>query len=99
MGCSPKNFRVRVELLAALALLAGCAGIAQVSPGTSSHQVEALAGAPAQVWKDPDGSEVWEYPMGPFGVETYMVSFGPDRAVRQVRQVLTEESILALRVG
>lgn len=85
-------------LLGALAL-AGCASFTQLSPGMSSRQVGALVGAPTQVWKDADGSEVWEYPLGPFGVETYMVSFGPDRTVRQVRQVLTEETITTLRVG
>jgi hypothetical protein len=85
-------------LLGVLAL-AGCASFEEISAGTSSRQVEALVGVPAQVWKDADGSEVWEYPLGPFGVETYMVSFGPDHAVRQVRQVLTEETIATLRVG
>ena len=86
-------------LCAGLALVAGCASLAQIGPGTSSDRVQALAGAPSAVWKDPDGTEVWEYPLGPFGVETYMVSFGPDRAVRQVRQVLTEETIVTLRPG
>lgn len=99
MGGPAKMATQRLVLLAALALVAGCANFAQLSPGTSSRQVEALVGAPTEVWKEADGSEVWEYPMGPFGFETYMVSFGPDRTVRQVRQVLTEENIVALRVG
>jgi len=51
------------------------------------------------VWKNADGSEVWEYPRGPFGVETYMVTLGPDRAVREVRQVLSEETISKLQAG
>jgi len=56
-------------------------------------------GAPANVWKNPDGSEVWEYPRGPLGVETYMVTLGSDRAVREVRQVLSDETISNLHIG
>ncbi len=64
--------------------------MAAISPGDSAQAVEARAGASATVWKDADGSEVWEYPLGPLGVETYMVTLGSDRAVREVRQVLSE---------
>src|SRR5712691_2993491 len=92
--------RYRVVALLALALLpAGCANFSAISPGTPSAQVEALVGAPAAVWKNPDGAEVWEYPLGPLGVETYMVTLGPDRAVREVRQVLSDEYISKLHVG
>src|SRR5437773_10346800 len=70
---------------------AGCANFAAIEPGASAQQIETLAGAPANVWKNADGSEVWEYPLGPVGVETYMGKLGPDRAVRAVRQVLNEE--------
>jgi len=78
---------------------AGCANFAAIEPGASAQQIETLAGAPANVWKNADGSEVWEYPRGPFGVETYMVTLGPDRAVREVRQVLSEETISKLQAG
>src|SRR2546421_6073158 len=78
---------------------AGCANFAAIEPGASAQQIETLAGAPANVWKNADGSEVWEYPRGPFGVETYMVTLGPDRAVREVRQVLSEETISKVEAG
>lgn len=81
------------------ALLAACANFSAVNPGASARQVETVMGAPANVWKNADGSEVWEYPRGPFGVETYMVTLGSDRAVREVRQVLSEEYISKLHVG
>ncbi len=91
---------LRLGLLwTAAAFAAGCASFAQIAPGTSPEQVQALVGAPAEVWKTLDGSEVWEYPLGPFGFETYMVSFGPERAVRRVQQVLNEETIVTLRPG
>jgi len=89
----------RRALLLLAAMLAGCANLAAISPGDSAQAVEARAGAPATVWKNADGSEVWEYPLGPLGVETYMVTLGSDRAVREVRQVLSEEYISKLRVG
>jgi len=91
-------FRAVVLLLCAL-FTAGCAGFSAIKPGASARQVETLMGAPANVWKNADGSEVWEYPRGPFGVETYMVTLGPDRAVQEVRQVLSDEYISKLHVG
>jgi hypothetical protein len=78
---------------------AGCASFSAIKPGASAQQVEKLVGAPASVWKNADGSEVWEYPQGPLGVETYMVTLGPDHAVREVRQVLSDETISKLHVG
>ena len=81
------------------ALLAACASFSAVNPGASAREVETLMGAPANVWKNADGSEIWEYPRGPFGVETYMVTLGPDRAVREVHQVLSNEYISKLHVG
>src|SRR5216117_216085 len=91
-------FRAAFLLFSAL-LAAGCASFSAVNPGASAQVVETLMGAPANVWKNADGSEVWEYPRGPFGVETYMVTLGPDRAVREVRQVLSDETISKLHVG
>jgi len=85
--------------LAPALLAAGCTGFASISPGTPAQQVQAAVGAPASVFKNADGSETWEYPLGPLGVQTYMVSFGPDRAVRDVQQVLTDENISKLRPG
>lgn len=88
-----------ILLLLCAAFTAGCASFSTVNPGASAQQVETLMGAPASVWKNADGSEVWEYPRGPFGVETYMVTLGSDRAVREVRQVLSEEYISKLHAG
>jgi len=79
--------------------VSSCANISAVSIGEPARQVEARMGAPASVWKNADGSEVWEYPQGPLGTETYMVTLGPDRAVREIRQVLNEETISKLHTG
>ena len=93
------TFSRAVPLLLCAAFTAGCASPSAINPVASAQVVETLMGAPANVWKNADGSEVWEYPRGPFGVETYMVTLGPDRAVREVRQVLSEEYISKLHVG
>ena len=91
-------FRAAFLLFPAL-FAAGCASFSAINPGVSARQVETLVGAPANVWKNADGSEVWEYPRGPLGVETYMVTLGSDRVVREVRQALSDETISKLHVG
>jgi hypothetical protein len=93
------TFSRAVLLLFPALFTGGCASFSAINPGASAQQVETLVGAPANVWKNTDGSEVWEYPLGPLGVETYMVTLGSDRAVREVRQVLSEEYISRLHVG
>jgi hypothetical protein len=86
-------------LLAIAASLAGCANFAAVSSGMPAQQVQAKLGTPEMVRKNPDGSEVWEYPGGPLGRQTYMVTLGSDRAVREVHQVLSEEYFSRVRAG
>ncbi len=93
------RFSGAVLLLVPALFTAGCTSFSAVNPGASVREVETTMGAPASVWKNADGSEVWEYPRGPLGVETYMVTLGSDRAVREVRQVLSEEYISKLHVG
>jgi len=95
---NPTFSRALLLLFPAL-FAAGCASFSAINPGASAQQVEKLVGAPASVWKNADGSEVWEYPQGPLGVETYMVALGPDHTVREVRQVLNDETISKLHVG
>src|SRR5947208_4535304 len=86
-------------LLALAARLAGCANLTAVASGMPAQQVQAKLGAPETIRKNADGSEVWEYPRGPLGRQTYMVTLGSDRAVREVHQVLSDESISRVRVG
>lgn len=91
---------VRVLAIAALAaLLSACAGLTTVRPGTAAQDLRSRAGAPAEVWKNADGTETWEYRYGPTGWYTYMVDLGPDRAVRTVHQVLADEYFAQVRPG
>src|SRR5437879_7543300 len=87
-------------LLSALAAsLAACANLAAVTSGMPAQQVQAKLGAPETVRKNADGSEVWEYPGGPLGRQTYMVTVGSDRAVREVHQVLNDQYLSKVHVG
>lgn len=87
---------VALSLAVLAASLWGCA---TVSPGMDEVQVQAKMGKPETVRKNSDGSETWEYPMGPLGRETYMVTVGSDRIVTDVRQVLTEEYFSQVKAG
>src|SRR4029077_2835639 len=80
--------RRAAALLSLSFLAAGCANFSAISPGDSAPTVEARVGAPGAVWKNADGSEVWEYPQGFYAVQTFMVAFDSDHVVREVRQVL-----------
>lgn len=86
-------------LLVLAASLAGCANFTAVTSGMPAQQVQAKLGAPETVRKNSDGSEVWEYPGGPFGRQTYMVTVGADRTVREVHQVLNDEYFSRVRAG
>jgi len=86
-------------LLMLAASLAGCANFTAVSSGMPAQQVQAKLGAPETVRKNADGSEVWEYPGGPLGRQTYMVTLGSDHAVREVHQVLNDEYFSRVRAG
>jgi hypothetical protein len=78
-------------LFALVVLPAACANFSAISPGDSALTVKTRVGAPGTVWENADGSEVWEYPMGPAGVQTFMIDIGTDQAVQAVHQVLREE--------
>jgi hypothetical protein len=86
-------------LAAVLALAAGCASFPGIRPGTPAPEIRATFGAPEAVWKNPDGSETWEYPLGPVGVQTYMITLEPEQTVREVRQVLTPEYLENVQPG
>ena len=91
--------RNAIALPVLAALLAGCANFSAISTGTPAEQVRAQAGAPGTVWKNTDGSETWEYPLGPLGIHTYMITINPDRTVGSVSQVLSDEFLFKVQPG
>jgi len=86
-------------VFALAALLAGCANFSSVQSGMPEQQVQAKLGKPGAVWKNPDGSEVWEYAQGPYGRQNYMVTMGPDHAMREIHQVLSDEYFSKVHTG
>lgn len=86
--------------LTALAVsLSSCAALSPVTSGMDAMQVQSSLGKPETIRKSSDGSETWEYPQGPLGRQTYMVTMGSDHAVKEVRQVLREEYFSKVRPG
>lgn len=73
-----------VVLIYAL-LIAGCASYdgRGLTPGVSgTGDVIRLMGEPAIRWQEPDGGQVFAYPRGPAGVQTYMVRIDPKGLLR-----------------
>lgn len=78
--------------LGALLALAGCdLMMKDLKPGVSTlADVRKIMGEPAHEWKESDGGVTLEYPRGPSGVVTYMVTLGSDGILKEIRQVLTD---------
>ncbi len=84
------------------AFLPACDGInlQKLKPGISTVQdVREIMGPPNMEWNDADGTLTWEYPRTPEGIVNYMIVFGPDKVLREVRQVLTEENFGRIQAG
>ena len=90
--------RALLLTLAAALSAWGCA-LSPVTPGMDEAQVQARLGKPDTVRKNSDGSQVWEYPTGPAGRQTYMVKVGADRSVTDVRQVLSDPYFAQVKPG
>jgi hypothetical protein len=91
---------LRTALFLPLALFTGgCANFSALPAGAPAQEVAARVGTPGTVWKNPDGSELWEYPQGPLGRQTFMVTMGSDHAMREIHQVLSDEYFSKVQVG
>jgi hypothetical protein len=88
-----------LPILLLATVLWGCAAVSPVTGGMDEAQVQARMGKPETVRKNPDGSNTWEYPTGPLGRQTYMVTLGSDHAVKDVRQVLSDEYFAKVTPG
>lgn len=85
-----------MRLLAALLVvfLAGCVSDGtKLQPGVAdAAAVRADMGAPAEVLKAVHGGEIWFYPRGRVGRQTFRVEFAPDGKLLNIDQVLYEKS-------
>ena len=86
----------------AATLFSGCAsysGSSLVAGRSTSAEVEALMGKPAERVEKPGGGSVLYYPRGPAGRESYAVSIGADGKVQSVEQRLTDVNIAKVVLG
>jgi hypothetical protein len=94
------RFELRAFLLTVV-LLSGCAAIrvSSILPGASMAEVQSSLGKPADILATPTDDVVWQYPSGPFGQQTYVVTFGKDGRARSVSQALTWENFARIQKG
>lgn len=77
----------------AASVLPGCDAISmnEFKPGISTAaEVRQKMGAPSAEYANADGSVTWEYNRQPQGVHTHMLTFGPDKVLLRIEQVLSE---------
>ncbi|CAG9180104.1 outer membrane protein assembly factor BamE domain-containing protein [Cupriavidus pinatubonensis] len=71
-----------------------------IEPGQSTEEdVLRQAGKPDIVWEEENGARRLEYPRGPEGATTWMVTIGADGKVARIEQVLTAENFTRVRPG
>lgn len=81
-------------LSVAAALLPGCdvVLVSDFTPGKSTApEVRQRMGPPSAEYANDDGGFTWEYNRQPNGIETHMLTFGQDRILRKIDQVLSDE--------
>ncbi|MDF3832494.1 hypothetical protein P3W85_05980 [Cupriavidus basilensis] len=66
---------------------------------SSEDDVRRQAGRPEIVWEEEGGGRRLEYPRGPEGATTWMVTIGADGTVRVIEQVLSAEHFARVRAG
>ena len=95
------NRGIAVSLLSGLLLLVGCDRVAtgELQPGQSTvADMKQKMGEPANVYREGD-KEVWEYPLGPEGVRTYMMTVNSQGTLEKIDQVLTEANFKRIQPG
>jgi hypothetical protein len=92
---------MRILPVVLIALLAGCAvDGAKLRPGVSdAAAVRADMGAPGEVLKAVHGGEIWFYPRGRIGRQTFRAEFAPDGKLLKVEQVLYEQNFDRIIAG
>jgi len=93
--------KLGIALIATL-MLSACASYSGsgLKPGEARlEEVEAQMGAPALRWQDADGSVRLAYPRGPAGLDTFMVTLGPDGRLQSIANALNEQTFSAIRAG
>jgi hypothetical protein len=85
--------------VAATLVLAACGTPAQIAPGASEADVIARAGRPDAVHPLPGSARRYEYVIGRWQQQKYMVDLDASNRVSAVAQVLTWDNFMRLRAG
>ena len=89
------------SIVPALALCA-CASYSgsSLQAGSSTEaEVRATMGTPAVEFANPDGTRDLFFPRGPVGTETFRAKVRSDAVLREIRNVLTDDTFSAIRAG
>ncbi len=92
---------VIMGLFATILTLVGCDRVAtgELKAGQSTvADLKAKMGEPASVNREGD-KEIWEYPLGPEGVRTYMMTVNAQGTVEKIDQVLVEANFKRIQPG
>ncbi len=92
---------VVMGLFSSILTLIGCDRVAtgELLAGQSTvADLKAKMGEPASVNRDGD-KEIWEYPLGPEGVRTYMMTVNAQGTVEKIDQVLVEANFKRIQTG
>ncbi|MES2100991.1 MAG: hypothetical protein V4569_14285 [Pseudomonadota bacterium] len=101
LEAKPPRRLAPVAVLAALALLAGCATFAPggLPPGTRIATARAAAFGPSGEYALPGGGTRLEFAQGAFGKQTYMLDFDKSGVLVSSQQVLTELNLATIAPG
>jgi len=99
MLCNIYRLASRTAALAATGLLAACANLAQVPPGTPLADVEAQFGRHNFGCERPDGGQRVIWTQQPYGQYAWGANVGPDGRVDQVQPILTDAYFKRLATG
>ena len=74
--------------------------VKELQPGVSTAtEVRERFGPPHMEWKNDDGSVTWEFSRQPQGVECFMITIGADNILRNIDQVLNEQTFARVEKG
>ena len=92
---------IAMGLFSTLLVMVGCNRVAtgelQVGQSTVAD-MKLKMGEPASVYREGD-KEVWEYPLGPEGVRTYMMTVNARGGLEKIDQVLVDANFKRIQPG
>ena len=93
-----KAFHSIASMISVAALIAGCAGVAQLAPNATQADVRATWGTPTLQAKTTNG-ERWTYSTAPMGRQVWLLDFDANGRLTSRVQGLTIERIVQVQNG